>query len=706
MKIVFLVTDTVDVSDSGRIDPTARATAALAAALRQDGQGPRVELATVADAGPWRAALDEARAEQVDVVPVGPDPRRLDAFLRRTDADVVIASDPGLVAALAEHGHSRYVRIGQEHRGLHALGQDARDRQLAAIPELDAFVTFSETDAARHRAALPEGAATRVVAIRGCVPASGLAPASGSSRVIIAAGPLTPDRGYDRLIDAFAKVASQRPGWSLRIHGGGSLAEPLQRRIDELGLYNRIRLMGPLPPAEKMETEWIKGAIAAVSTVEAAGESVGLTALEAMRCGLPVVTTDCACGPAEVVTHGLDGLLVPVDGGSDALAAALLRLIDHPDERQAMAEAALATAARHNPAGVARRYVALAEELLRHSGHRARWLRGALARAAAPATRMRPVAARPARAPRTRGRCVVGDDGSLAVELDAATLPVDAGQLDFVAEQREAPGGRQRIRIPIRRRPGQDASPHVTVVLERSARVLPEGRWDCYVEPRDEGQRRRVAADAIDAAALVTLPPTVDEHGVACWLPYTTSEGDLSLRTWLRRAHAEVEQILVGEESLTVTVALLGPGLRGHGAGARGGSWGTRGQGAGEARAVATSRSRGGGELSVPLRMLPPAAGRRGHATRAEFAVRYEDVLVRRGHGGRDVWDLRLEFAGSGGCGVPVGRISGDSINRTNTESFPAVVRGGTRLRPFFTAPHGLALSTESVVSEPPAASE
>ncbi|WP_158692076.1 glycosyltransferase, partial [Streptomyces aurantiacus] len=294
--------------------------------------------------------------------------RRIAAYLDRTDADVVIATRPILNGYLARHGRRgggessssaapSYLRVGQEHLSYDAHSEQLRTDQNHAITSgLDAFVTVSEADARLYRAALPDARA-RLLSIPNGVTAPAVAPSPLNSKLIVAAGRLVAVKRYDRLISAFAKVAAEYPDWTLRIYGRGPEAPRLRRRIDELALYNQAFLMGPAAP---IETEWAKGAIAAVSSDM---ESFGMTIVEAMHCGVPVVATDCPHGPAEIITHGEDGVLVPLDGGVDAYAGALSSLIADAELRARLGAAARAKAATYVPAEIAGRYEALFREL-------------------------------------------------------------------------------------------------------------------------------------------------------------------------------------------------------------------------------------------------------------------------------------------------------------------------------------------------------
>jgi glycosyltransferase involved in cell wall biosynthesis len=278
-------------------------------------------------------------------------------FLLGTDADVVVATRPGLIAYAATFAPKHLVRVGQEHlvRGQHRKAMRARLPRF--IRRLDAFITVSARDAEDYRAHLRWLWRTKLMFIPNSIPAPGVPPSHGRAKLVVAAGRLVPSKRYDLLLHAFAKVVAERPDWQLRIYGDGREAPALRALILQLGLHNHVRMMGNYAP---IEPEWAKGAIAAVPSDK---EPFGMTLVEAMRCGVPVVSTDAPHGPREIIEDGVDGLLTPV-GDADAMAAALLRLINDDDLRRSMAAAALAASARFDPAPIGERYEELFTELL------------------------------------------------------------------------------------------------------------------------------------------------------------------------------------------------------------------------------------------------------------------------------------------------------------------------------------------------------
>lgn len=280
---------------------------------------------------------------------------RIAACLADIDTDVVVGTRPGLNVHLALQAPEHVARVGQEHLTLDHHPPALRTALRRAYRGLDVLTTVTEADAAsyRRKTRLP---GVRVEALPNSVPTPVLPAADGTGKVVVAAGRLVPVKRYDLIIEAFARVAAEFPDWQLRIYGRGEERGRLRALIETLGLWNNVFLMGAVTP---MEAEWVKGSIGAAASDY---EPFGMTLVEAMRCGLPVVSTDCPYGPGEIIRDGEDGCLVPV-GDTAAFGTALLGLVRDDERRRRMGRAALTNAERFAPGPV----VAQAERLLQEA---------------------------------------------------------------------------------------------------------------------------------------------------------------------------------------------------------------------------------------------------------------------------------------------------------------------------------------------------
>jgi glycosyltransferase involved in cell wall biosynthesis len=281
-------------------------------------------------------------------------------WLRRLEPCVLVGTRPALNLLIARLAPPGVVRVGQEHMHAHShrprLARDIR----ATYPRLDALTVLTSPDE-RDYAELLAGARTRVVRIPNPVPRIPGPGADPAAHVIMAAGRLLPQKGFDLLVDAFAPVAARHPDWELRIYGGGRDRRALLDRIDALGLAGRVRLMGRVDGLGPAMAE------ASIYALSSRFEGFPMVLLEAMSKGLAVAAFDCPNGPADAIEDGVDGRIVPAEDVR-ALGDALLELVEDEALRRRLGAAAARASDRYDLKGIGARWDALLAELSRGDG--------------------------------------------------------------------------------------------------------------------------------------------------------------------------------------------------------------------------------------------------------------------------------------------------------------------------------------------------
>lgn len=141
--------------------------------------------------------------------------------------------------------------------------------------------------------------------------------------VLISIGRLAPEKNWDTLLQAFAKVAPEYPDLRLVLIGDGPAKDSLQQLSSDLGVAGQVTFTGALPFAEI--PSYLKAAnVFAFASVT---ETQGLVTIEAMAAGLPVVAVD-GSGTRDIVEHDKQGFLVEND--PEALAEGLRKILSDP----------------------------------------------------------------------------------------------------------------------------------------------------------------------------------------------------------------------------------------------------------------------------------------------------------------------------------------------------------------------------------------
>ncbi|MFP4474774.1 MAG: glycosyltransferase family 4 protein [Desulfatibacillaceae bacterium] len=255
--------------------------------------------------------------------------------ITRVNPDVVISflDAVNVVTLLASRGLGIPVIVSERVDPSGGLGGPMW-QQLArrVYPLADAVVVQTEriqevmTESVRHK--------TRVIPNPVVMPSceqSAVSDKEGGT--VLGVGRLAWQKGFDTGLAAFSRMAADHPKWRYVIAGGGPEMEALRNLASELGIADRVEFSGEVRDMSRHYAE------ADLFLLSSRVEGFPNALCEAMAAGIPAVATDCPSGPREIIQHGVDGLLVPVDD-EEAMADAMASLIRDTDRRRDMGAAA------------------------------------------------------------------------------------------------------------------------------------------------------------------------------------------------------------------------------------------------------------------------------------------------------------------------------------------------------------------------------
>ncbi len=278
------------------------------------------------------------------------------SFMDRTNVLSIAATRGlGIPVIVSERVDPRYYAIGRAWSALRRL----------AYARADALVV--QTESLRSWASDMAGPAARIRVIAN--PAWTESPTESDPPLrldparhhLLAVGRLDMQKGFDLLIEAFARIAVSRPDWNLTIAGEGPERTRLEAQAAEAGLAGRVAMPGRVGGISALMRQ------SDLFVMSSRFEGFPNALLEAMACGVACVSFDCPSGPSDIIHDGVDGVLVPTITAG-ALADALLGLTGDKDLRARLASEAPAVCRRFAPDTVFAQWEALIRETADRAG--------------------------------------------------------------------------------------------------------------------------------------------------------------------------------------------------------------------------------------------------------------------------------------------------------------------------------------------------
>lgn len=160
------------------------------------------------------------------------------------------------------------------------------------------------------------------------------------NKKIIAVGSYSFNKGYDLLLEIWLKIEKIFPDWELNVYGKGTF-----ENLNEEAKKVNLRKINFYDSVKTIEDKYLESSI---FVLPSRSEGFGMVMIEAMSCGLPVVSFDCPFGPKNIITNEEDGFLIE-NGNINAFREKLKLLINDSDLRQRLGKNGIKNSRKYEP---------------------------------------------------------------------------------------------------------------------------------------------------------------------------------------------------------------------------------------------------------------------------------------------------------------------------------------------------------------------
>lgn len=268
-------------------------------------------------------------------------------IIKKLAPDVTVLSWV-LGAVLGAFAHKVGKTIYESHQAKHTM----RHQWIIRIAErrVDDVVTLTPEDASEHTGA------RHVHIIPNLTQIHTNTPTDYSLKHCVWTGRLNHVKDLPRLLKLWQQLSTIHPGWTLDIYGDGEEYESIQKLVQRYDISSSIVMHGC---CDDVTTAYMSGSIFILTSKF---EGFGISMIEAMSCGLPVVAFDCDYGPRNIINDRENGFLVPYDDDG-MMIKCMHQLMSDYNLRKSMGLQAYRDSIKYQPNSIMSQWITLFDSL-------------------------------------------------------------------------------------------------------------------------------------------------------------------------------------------------------------------------------------------------------------------------------------------------------------------------------------------------------